>query len=119
MYSLSGSVEFVGSVRSVGTKGFQKREFWVKEYGDSKYPSIVPFVLKKDRCSLADDLSKGARVEVSFVLEGRVWDKRDGSAPRCFCDHVCLKLVRLDDASTAAQPEADYAGDGDSEEMPF
>lgn len=118
MYEFKGEVAKVYETRSVGTKGRLKREFRVKELPEGKFPNIVPFTLKGDRCKVGDSISAGDEVKVSFVLEGNEWDKHDGSEPRCFCNNVCLKLEVTATKGGAAQsaPESDPEPDG---EMPF
>ena len=118
MYEFEGEVTKVYPTKPYGTKGRVKREFRVKESSDSKYPNIVPFTLKGDRCSAADDLRPGDGVKISFVLEGHVWDKQDGTEPKCFCSNVCL---RLEKTSESASPDGQALPDQDPspDEMPF
>lgn len=126
---MSTKLEFTGTVTevlptiTVGSKGFQKREFRVKEQSDSQWPNIVPFILTKDKCSLADSLSEGAQVKVHFNLSGRIWDKGDGSPTRCFCENQCWKVDILNKGKpkvpSPAEPPEDMLGDGDPGDMPF
>ena len=74
MLEFTGTLTKIGNTETFGSKGFQKRQIIVKEGGDSKWPNIVPFTLKKDRCSLVDGISVNSKVKVHFVLEGRTWD---------------------------------------------
>ena len=94
-YELKGKVVEVFPIQTFGANGFQKREFRVKEDGESKYPNIVPFILKKDKCSIGDSLYEGADVNVHFNLNGHLYDKGDGSPVRCFCDIECWKVDLL------------------------
>ncbi|MBO6031906.1 MAG: DUF3127 domain-containing protein [Prevotella sp.] len=91
-YEFTGTVTEVFPTQTFGSKGFQKREFRVKEKSDSQYPNIVPFVLIKDKCSFADSLTEGAEVTVHFSLSGRIWSKDDQSPTRCFCENQCWKI---------------------------
>ena len=118
MYEFEGEVTKVYPAKPYGTKGRVKREFRVRESSDSKYPNIVPFYLKGDKTSLADNLRPGDGVKVSFVLEGNEWDKHDGTEPKCFCSNVCLKLEKTSEAPAngyGAEAEQDQSPD----EMPF
>lgn len=92
MYEFTGEVVKVCPARAVGQKQILKREIWVKELPEGKFANTIPFVLKGERCKVGDTLSVGDEVKISFVLGGNVWDKRDGSEPRCFGSNVCLKL---------------------------
>ena len=126
---MSTKYEFVGTVtevfptQTIGAKGFQKREFRVREKSDSQWPNIVPFILTKDKCSLADSLSEGAEVKVHFNLSGRIWDKQDGSPTRCFCENQCWKVDILQQGKpnvpSVAEPDDDDIPVGDPENMPF
>ena len=91
-YEFTGTVTEVFPTQTFGSKGFQKREFRVKEKSDSQYPNIVPFTLTKDKCSLADSLTEGAEVKVHFSLSGRLWSKDDNSPTRCFCENQAWKI---------------------------
>ena len=105
--------EFVGTVTEVlptqtfGSKGFQKREFRVREKSESQWPNIVPFILTKDKCSLADSLTEGAEVKVHFSVAGRIWDKGDGTATRCFCENQCWKIDILQQGKPNVPPPAE------------
>ena len=124
MYEFTGEVVKVCPTKAVGQKQRLKRELWIRELPEGKYPNTVPFVLKGERCKAADSLSEGDEVKIGFVLEGHVWDKPDvsatsaTSAPRCFGSNVCLKLEKT--ASAPAQ-ELPMTGGADEppEEMPF
>lgn len=128
MLEFTGSVVKIGEVESFGSKGFTKRSLVLKEAReDDKWPNIVPFVLTKDRCNLVDGIGEGAKVKVSFVLNGRAWDKGDGSPIRYFCDNQVLKLEILEMGASAgasnvpapAEPPADAGFDGGDDDMPF
>ena len=121
-YEFIGTVTDVFPTQTIGAKGFLKREFRVKEKSDSQWPNIVPFVLTKDKCSLADSLSEGAEVKVHFSLSGRLWSKDDNSPTRCFCENQCWKIDILSKGKPAI-PEVAEPDDGDmmggEDDMPF
>lgn len=123
-FEMTGTVTEVFPTQTVGTKGFQKREFRIKEKSDSQWSNFVPFVLTKDKCVLADSLTEGMEVTVHFNLSGRIWDKGDGSPTRCFCENQCWKIDILKggkpNAPEPAVPDDDL-GDvsGDVDDMPF
>lgn len=89
-YEFIGTVTEVFPTQTFGNKGFQKREFRVKEKSDSQYDNIVPFTLTKDKCSLADSITEGTEVKVHFSLSGRRWVKDD--ITRCFCENLVWKI---------------------------
>lgn len=123
-YEYSGKVEVVGPTQTVGSKGFQKREFVVQTEG-SKYPCPVKFTLKKDKCSLGDSLRPGMDVTVKFAIEGRMWDGR--GTPQYFVDLVALDVkspsmaggsVHVQTPAPAVAPAMDMAS-APSEDLPF
>lgn len=91
-YEIEGIVTEVFPTQTIGSKGFQKREFRIKEKSDSQWPNFIPFILCKDKCTLADSLTEGSEVKVHFSLSGRIWDKGDGSPTRCFCENQAWKI---------------------------
>ena len=120
-YEFVGTVTEVLPTQSYGSKGFQKREFRVKEKSESQWTNIVPFVLMKDKCSLADSLSEGAEVKVHFSLAGRIWSKDDSSPTRCFCENQCFKIDILQKGkpSVPEAPEPTDDGFGSDDDIPF
>lgn len=121
-YEFIGTVTEIFPTQTFGSKGFQKREFRVKEKSDSQYPNIVPFILVKDKCSLADSLTEGAEVKIHFNLSGRIWAKDDGSPTRCFCENQCWKIDILKQGKPSV-PEPAEPDDEDvmssGEDLPF
>ena len=121
-YEFIGTVTEVFPTQTFGSKGFQKREFRVKEKSDSQYPNIVPFILVKDKCSLADSFTEGAEVKVHFNLSGRIWAKDDNSPTRCFCENQCWKIDILQqgkpNAPEPAEPDEGEVVEG-GDDLPF
>ena len=123
-YEFTGTVTEVLPTQTFGSKGFQKREFRVKEDGDGKYPNIVPFILMKDKCSLADSLTEGAQVKVHFNISGRLWSKDDSSPTRCFCENQCWKIDILQQGKpqaeiSPAEPSDDDLDAAAADDLPF
>lgn len=124
-YEFTGKVEAVGATKAFGAKGFTKRNFVVDAGG--KYPNPVQFTLKKDKCELADGLSRGQEIIVKFAVEGRRWDDPNKGDTKYFTDLVALEIrpanaatnlsmpsVPVPPAAASAIPAAD-----ESDEMPF
>lgn len=123
-YEMEGTVTEIFPTQTIGKSGFQKREFRIKEKSDSQWPNFVPFVLCKDKCSLADSMTEGAEVKVHFNLSGRIWDKGDGSPTRCFCENQVWKIDLLKkgkpNVPPPAEPEDDFGDAGTEDDaMPF
>ena len=120
-YEMTGTVTEIFPTQTIGSKGFLKREFRIKEKSDSQWPNFVSFVLTKDKCNLADSLTEGAEVKVHFNINGRIWDKGDGSPTRCFCENNCWKIDILNKGKPLpppAEPPQD-AGIESEDDMPF
>ena len=124
-YEFTGTVTEVLPTQTFGANGFSKREFRVREDRDSQWANIVGFVLKKEKCTLADSLAEGMKVNVHFNINGRIWDKGDGSPTRCFVDLDCWKIDILSKGQTAtavptpADPPSSLSEDAALEDIPF
>ena len=118
MYEFTGTVIKVNNTQSYGQKGFRKRTLIIREASDGKYPNLVPFMLRGDKCDLADSIKPNSRVKVSFVLSGHSWDKQDGSEIRYFCDNVILRIDLLEEGKPAPAPSEDDISYSD-EDVPF
>lgn len=124
-YEMEGTVTEIFPTQTFGSKGFQKREFRIKEKSDSQWPNFVPFILTKDKCSLADSITEGTEVKVHFNISGRIWDKGDGKPTRCFCENQAWKIDILKkgkpNVPLPAEPEYDNLGDGgmEDDDIPF
>lgn len=123
IYEFEGTLHSVGETMSFGNNGFTKRDFVVQEDSDSKYPNLVPFVLKKDRCSLLDNVKPGVRVKVGFGLDGREWENPKTGKKQYFCDHTAIRLSVEDGGSSnvpePVTPPEDMGGDDELDQMPF
>lgn len=122
-FDYTGVVEEVGEVQTFAS-GFTKRDLIVGNDLDSpsKYPNPVKFTFKKDNCALVDSVSKGQRVKVHFVIDGRRWEGPKGV--QYFVDLTALKLdvLNSDGSSTEPVPAPAEPPDFGSEavdDMPF
>ena len=123
-YDYQGVVEEVLPTQTFSS-GFTKRDLIVGNDVDSpsKYPNPVKFSFKKDNCSLLDGISKGQRVKVHFVIDGRRWEGAKGV--QYFVDLTALKVevLNADGSSTEPVPapaEPDSGMDaGVVDDMPF
>ena len=103
IYDYTGVVEDVLATQTFSS-GFTKRDIIVGNDVDSqsKYPNPVKFSFKKDNCSLLDGISKGQRVKVRFVIDGRRWDGPKGV--QYFIDLTGLKIEALNSDGTSTEP---------------
>ena len=77
LYEFTGKVVSIGQTKSFGSSNFTKREI-VVEQTDSKYPNVVCFTAKKDKCSILDGVPVGVTAKVKFSIDGRKWDGPNG-----------------------------------------
>lgn len=73
-YVFDGVVVEVGEEKTLGAKGFRRREFVVCD-GATEYPQSVKFECVQNKCALLDAVRSGARVEVHFNLRGNNLNK--------------------------------------------
>lgn len=127
MLEFTGNVVKVEETKTYGAKGFRKRGIVLREAKENdKYPNFVPFTLTQDRCDLANDIGPDDKVKVHFVLNGRAWDKGDGSEVRYFCDNQVLKLEIIESANARAAnvpspavPPDNFSGEEMADDLPF
>ena len=102
-YDYTGVVEEVGQVQSFAS-GFTKRDVIVGNDVDSqsRYPNPVKFTFKKEKCSLLDGVSKGQRVKINFVIDGRKWDGPRGT--QYFVDLTGMKIEVMNADGSSSEP---------------
>lgn len=121
---LTGEIEEIGETQTIGTKGFQKRDFVVAE-SDTKFPNPVKFSLKKDNCVLLDGFKVGQKVKVTFSIDGRKWENpKQNNKVSWFIDLTAFKVQALDgsgaqDTPPPAEPPEDLGVDVAADDIPF
>lgn len=111
-YEASGTVYHVGETKSVGAKGFKKRELVLRTGEDSKWPQLVAFEATGDTTSDLDGLNMGDAVTVHFDLNGREW-----SGPNGVKFFTTLKAWKVDVTGKAKHAPARPLDDGGA--LPF
>ena len=71
-----GSIIEIGETKTLGTKGFRKRELVVET--DEQYPQKILLEFVQDKCDLLDKFKKGNNVKVGINLRGREWVNPQG-----------------------------------------
>jgi len=71
------TVETVGETKTVGAKGFQKRELVITDK-NAKWQNFRVIEARQDRCVDFDGFVKGDKVKVDFWPEGREWKSPQG-----------------------------------------
>ncbi len=127
-YDYEGYVEEVGETQTVGRNGFTKRDVLMCDELNpiSQWPHRVAFTLKKDNCSILDNVHKGQRAKVHFAVDSRVWNDPKTGKNKYFTDLTALKfeVVNADGSSVEAVPQPPEAPDvpadaGDPDDLPF
>ena len=76
--TISGKLFKTFDTMTVGSNGFQKREFVLEVTDNPQYPQLVKFELSQDKCSLIDGFQPGEPIDVKFNLRGREWTNPKG-----------------------------------------
>lgn len=106
--TITGRILKVGKTVNVSKNNeFLKRELVLDcsrydEYTGEKRENYVSFSFTQKRCAELDGLSEGELVEVSFILNGRKYEK-DGQT-RYINDIVGYKVDRKESRQTAQAP---------------
>lgn len=96
-FQVSGKVLEIGSIQEFAS-GFTKRNVVVEASKDAeKFSNPVVLTLKKDDCAQADALHVGDGVQAEGFVEGRRWEKDDGTV-RFFIDLNTKAIVVTDKA---------------------
>ena len=98
---INGTLAFIGQTQQV-TDTFKKREIWVEISG--QYPQTIGMQLTQDKCSLVDSLATGQEVKVDFDLQGKVFERKDGSGKVCITNLNVWKIEAV--GNVAPQPTA-------------
>lgn len=102
MYEFKGTVKKVGELQTFSS-GFSKRDLVVEEDKLGKWSNVVSFTFKKDKASLLDAVSIGAKVKVAFAVDGREWtDPRTGNV-KYFTDLTGMNL-EVEGGAAVPQP---------------
>lgn len=78
--TLKGTLYHKGKTET--KNNFTFRSFVI--FQDGKYPQYIPMQLAGDRCELLDPIGEGSEMTVDFDLQGRRYDKKDGSGEAFF-----------------------------------
>ena len=97
-YKIKGTITEISGIKTWDS-GFYKRDIRL-DCSDGKYPNPLVFQLKKEKCELAESLSVGDLVEVSFFLNGREYDSK------FYMDLVAWKIEK--EATTQIEPQPPF-----------
>ena len=126
MYEITGKVKRIGELKKFSS-GFSKRELVIDAGNRDGKENPVSLQFKRDNAKLLEGLGFGAKVKISFAIDGREWPDPKTNEVKCFCDLTALKLEVLEQGAavpqkpakekgSVSQPSIDDAEDGD---IPF
>ena len=126
MYEITGKVKRIGELKKFSS-GFSKRELVIDAGERDGKENPVALQFKRDNAKLLDGVGFGAKVKISFAIDGREWPDPKTNEVKCFCDLTALKLEVLEQGAavpqkpakekgSVSQPSIDDAEDGD---IPF
>jgi len=124
-YELVGSVMMIKNTEQI-TDTFKKREVILKIDPESQYPQEVKLQTTQDKTKLLDDVRVGDIISVSFNLQGKGYEKKDGSGRDAITNLNIWKLERIQGTMTDAGQKFDAADQnrtaqpaGDFDDIPF
>ncbi len=80
---VAGKVHLIEETKTFGQKGFRKR-LVVLEQDKGRFVNYIPIEFTNDNCEMADELSVGQDVVVTYRLNGRKWQRDAKSEVKYF-----------------------------------
>lgn len=124
---VAGIVHLIEETKTYGQKGFRKR-LVVLEQESGSFTNYVPVEFIRDACDSVDQLSVGDKVEVTYRLSGRRWQRDADSEVRFFVNVEGLSFRTSDDGPGSASGSDSASGSGndsfaeaafDDDDVPF
>ena len=103
MYEITGKVKRIGDLKKFSS-GFSKRELVIDAGNRDGKENPVALQFKRENAKLLDELGFGAKVKVTFAIDGREWPDPKTSEVKCFCDLTALKLEVLEKGADVPKP---------------
>ena len=104
MYEITGTVKRIGELKKFSS-GFSKRELVIDAGDRDGKENPVSLQFKKDNAKLLDGVGFGAKVKISFAIDGREWPVPKTNEVKCFCDLTALKLEVLEKGTAVPPPQ--------------
>lgn len=115
MFTIQGKIHEVFNTQEISDR-FQKREFILET--EDKYPQFVKFQVINDKVVLMDGFSKGDPVEVTFRLNGKPFQNRNGETIY-FTNLNVVKLLSLKGGGDNQDNSGQYDPNQDIPENPY
>jgi hypothetical protein len=94
MNKIIGKLIWVSPIHQVGQSGSTKRNFWLDTTNGSSYPNYTEFELWGQNVDLVDDIKDQTELEVTFVINGRKWQDKNGD-DRIFNTVRCVGITAI------------------------
>ena len=104
MYEITGTVKRIGELKKFSS-GFSKRELVIDAGDRDGKENPVSLQFKKDNAKLLDGVGFGAKVKITFTIDGREWPVPKTNEVKCFCDLTALKLEVLEKGTAVPPPQ--------------
>lgn len=101
--TVRGFVYLVEETKTYGQKGFRKRVV-VLEQSFDQFSNFIPLEFTQDDCDSVDQLEVGAEVEVTFLLNGRKWQKDANSEVKFFLNAKATGFTFVGNPPQQGQP---------------
>jgi hypothetical protein len=97
---IRGKVHLIEETKSFGAKGFKKRVV-VLEQENGRFSNYIPLEFTRDNCDSVNDLSLGDEIEVSYILNGRKWQKDSHSETKYFLSAEAVSFKKIGDSKSS------------------
>lgn len=108
--------------------GYQVQEFYLDyskfdQYTGEKRENILRFQLNGDNIGYLENINKGEKVKVYFVINGKFYDKKDGTGKAHFQNLNAYKVEKLEQkqpATPTPQPtQSTNFEEEEEDDLPF
>ena len=103
MYEITGTVKRIGELKKFAS-GFSKRELVIDSGKRDGQENPLSFQFKKENAKFLDGLGCGAKVKITFAIDGREWTDPKTNEVKCFCDLTALKMEVIEKGVAVPKP---------------
>jgi hypothetical protein len=105
---VEGIVHLIEETKEVGQRGFRKRLVVLEQPGE-RFTNYIPIEFIQDGCDTVDDLSEGDKVEITYKLSGRKWQRDAKSEVKYFLSAEGQRFKVLSGGNAAGSDSAEDA----------
>ena len=104
---VTGKIHLIEETKTYGQKGFRKR-LVVLEQDKGRFINYIPVEFTNDNCQMADELSVGQEVTISYRLNGRRWQRDANSEVKFFVNVEALRVAAAEGADPGDKSADDF-----------